>query len=33
MTQRLKIDRKYVPILATIVVFVILYVYGAVLFC
>jgi ribose/xylose/arabinose/galactoside ABC-type transport system permease subunit len=32
MTQRLKIDRKYVPILATIVVFVILYVYGAVLY-
>jgi len=32
MTARLKIDRKYVSILATIIVFVILYVYGAVLY-
>lgn len=29
MTERLKIDRKYVPILATIAVFVLLYLYGA----
>ncbi len=29
MTERFKIDRKYVPILATIAVFIILYVYGA----
>lgn len=30
MTHRLKIDRKYVPILATIAVFVLLYLYGAI---
>ena len=32
MTQRLKIDRKYVPVLTTIVVFALLYLYGAVLY-
>lgn len=32
MTDRVKIDRKYVPILATIAVFVLLYLYGAILY-
>lgn len=32
MTDRLKINRKYIPILATIGVFILLYLYGAVLY-